>query len=255
MKNPVTLTTTGNQLLASLSANKFRELQPHLERVKMRRGELIYKVGEPYKYIYFPESCLISLVTVFEDGNSIESGIIGREGTTGMTMAMSDDTANREAYVQVSGTALRMKAKKFCELLERGGPLQKAVLNYTLNFFEQVTQTGACGSHHSLNERLARLLLMCNDRTEGNKMFMTHEFIAQLLGTYRPNITNAAVNLKGLGFIDYRRGLITIVDKKGLEGESCECYKILQKCFKKYLSSLQRSQIKTQVDCVNSVPV
>ena len=102
---------------------------------------------------------------------------------------------------------------------------------------------------------LARLLLMCNDRTEGNKMFMTHEFIAQLLGTYRPNITNAAVNLKGLGFIDYRRGLITIVDKKGLEGESCECYKILQKCFKKYLSSLHRTTIKTQVDCVNSVPV
>lgn len=247
------ITITQNQLLASISSSKFKELQPDLERVKLRRGESIYKVGEPISYIYFPETAIISMVTIFEDGTSIESGLIGREGTTGMAMALSDDTANRDAYAQVSGTALRMKAKKFCQALERGGAFQKTVLNYTSTFFEQVTQTGACGSHHSLNERLIRLLLMCSDRSEGNKLFMTHEFIAQMLGTYRPNITNAAMNLKDHGFIEYRRGLITILDRRGLENEACECYKIIKKCLRKYLSGLQRRHTRPQVECVNPV--
>lgn len=248
-----TVTSTQNQLLASISSSKFKELQPSLERVKMRRGESLYKVGELLGYIYFPETCIISLVTIFEDGTSVESGIIGREGTTGMAMALSDDTANREAYVQVSGTALRIKAKKFCQLLERGGVLQKNVMSFTATFFEQVTQTGACGSHHSLNERLIRLLLMCSDRSEGNKLFMTHEFLAQMLGTYRPNITNAAMNLKEQGFIDYRRGLITILDKRGLENESCECYKIIKRCLRKYTTALQRRNVRPQVECVNPI--
>lgn len=253
MTNSITQATSRNQLLAALPAGKFKELQPHLERVKMRRGEIVYKVGEPLRDIYFPESCILSMVTVFEDGTCVESGLVGREGMTGMAIALSDATANREVYVQITGSSLKMKAKKFCENLERGGALQKAVMNYTSNFFEQVTQTGACSSHHSLNERLARLLLMCYDRTEGNKIFITHEFIAQMLGTYRPNITSAAVNFKEKGLIDYQRGLITILDKKGLEGEACECYKIIKRCLRKYLSSLQRRPGRSQVDCVNPV--
>ena len=253
MNTPVTLTSSGNQLLASLPAIKFKEIQPYLERVKLRRGEIVSKVGEAIAYVYFPESCIISLVTVFEDGASIESGIIGREGMTGSALALSYDTASREAYVQVSGSALRMKAKHFCESLEKGGAFQRASLNYTSTFYEQVIQTGACSSHHSLNERLARLLLMCNDRTEGNKVFITHEFIAQLLGTYRPNVTNAAVVLKEQALIDYRRGLITILDKKGLETASCECYKVIKRSYRKYLSSLQKTPPRSNIECVNPI--
>lgn len=255
MDNSVTHSSIRNQLLASLTAGKYKEIQGDIERVKMRRGDLVYKVGEPLQYVYFPESCIISMVTVFEDGTSIESGIVGREGMTGMAVALSDGIANREAYVQISGNSLCIKAHKFCEALERGGPLQKAALNYTSNFFEQVTQGGACSGHHSLNERLIRLLLTCSDRIEGNKMFITHEFIAQMLGTYRPNVTNAAVGLKERGLIDYQRGLITIVDKKGLENQACECYKIIKRCHRKYLSSLQseaiRSGTRSRVKCVN----
>jgi CRP-like cAMP-binding protein len=242
-----------NQLLSSLTAGKFRELQPDIERVKLKRGDLIYKAGEVIKYVYFPESCIISMVTVFEDGTCVESGLIGREGVTGFNIALSDPTANREAYIQISGSALRMPAKKFCEVLERGGSFQKSVMNYSSMFFEQVIQTGACGAHHSLNQRLARLLLMCNDRTDGDKIFITHEFIAQMLGTYRPNITNVAVQLKEHKLIDYRRGLITILDKKGLEGEACECYKVIKKCMKRYLSLLQRVPVHPKVECVNPV--
>jgi len=253
MNTPVTFSTVRNQFLASLSAGKFKEIQPDLERIKMRRGEMVYKVGEPLGYVFFPESCIISMVTVFEDGTSIECGLIGREGMTGMAIALSDETANREAHVQVTGSCLRIKAKKFCNMMERGGAFQRSALNYTSNFIEQIIQTGACGSHHSLNERLARLLLMCHDRTEGNKIFITHEFIAQMLGTYRPNITNAAVNLKEQGLIEYRRGLITILNKKGLETSACECYKIIKKCYKKYLASLQHNAVKPQVECVNIV--
>ncbi len=253
MNTPVTFATNRNQLLASLSTTKFKEIQPDLERIKMRRGERVYKAGEPLEYVYFPESCIISMVTVFEDGTSVESGIIGREGMTGMSIALSDETSNREVFVQVTGSCLRMKGKRFCGEMEKGGAFQKAVLNYTSNFFEQVTQTGACGSHHSLNERLARLLLMCYDRTEGNKIFITHEFFAQMLGTYRPNVTNVAVSLKEQELIDYRRGLITITDKKGLETAACECYRVIKKCYKKYLASLQRPTAKSQVDCVNTI--
>jgi CRP-like cAMP-binding protein len=253
MNTPISLTTNGNQLLASLPAIKFKEIQPHLERVKMRRGELVYKAGEIFPYVYFPESCIISMVTVFEDGTSIECGIIGREGMTGTALALSDAMSSREAYVQVTGSALRLKAKNFCTLMEGGGTFQRSVMNYTSTFFEQVIQTGACSSHHSLNERLARLLLMCNDRSDGNKVFITHEFIAQLLGTYRPNVTNAAVTLKELELIEYRRGLITILDKKGLETASCECYKIIKKCYRKYLTSLQKRPVELHVECVNPI--
>jgi CRP-like cAMP-binding protein len=253
MNTSISSSTNGNQLLASLPTIKFKEIQPHLERVKLKRGESVHKAGEPMPYVYFPESCIISMVTVFEDGASIECGIIGREGMTGTALALSYDTASREAYVQITGSALRIKAKKFCEIMEQGGPFQRAVLNFTSTFFEQVIQTGACSSHHSLNERLARLLLMCNDRSEGNKVFITHEFIAQLLGTYRPNVTNAAVILKAQELIEYRRGLITILDKKGLETASCECYKIIKKGHRKYMSSLQQRQIKPQIECVNSL--
>jgi CRP-like cAMP-binding protein len=244
---------SGNALLASLPAAKFKELLPFLERVKMKRGDLVYKSGEEISYVYFPESCIISLITVFEDGTSVESGLIGNEGMTGTTLALSDSYSNREAFVQISGNALRIKARRFCDAMESGGSLQRSVLNYTSSFFEQVIQTGACSSHHSLNERLARLLLMCNDRSEGNKIFITHEFIAQMLGTYRPNVTNAAVALKEQDFIDYRRGLITIRDKKGLESAACECYKIIKRGHRKYLLSLQKRPIKTNVECVNPI--
>lgn len=253
MEIPITLASSANQLLASLPAVRFKEIQPHLERVKMRRGEIVYKAGESIPYVYFPESCIISMVTVFEDGTSIECGMIGREGMTGTTLALSDGASSREAYVQVTGSALRIKARNFCAAMEGGGVFQRSVLTYTSTFIEQVIQTGACSSHHSLNERLARLLLMCNDRTDGNKVFITHEFIAQMLGTYRPNVTNAAVSLKEQELIDYRRGLITILDKKGLETASCECYKIIKKCYRKYLTSLQKRPVRAHVECVNPI--
>lgn len=237
-----------NKLLSALPIDEYGLLQPDLESVKMRRGEIVYKSGEPIKYVYFPESCIVSMITVFGDGSSVESGIVGCEGMTAAGLALSNSFSVRETFVQTSGQSLRIKTDKFCRLFEETSTLKQFVTNYASAFFEQVAQAGACSNHHSLSERLARLLLMCHDRIEGNKIFITHEFIAQMLGAYRPNVTNIAMQLKEQKLIDYQRGLIEILDQKGLEKVACECYETINDTYRHYLSSLEIRSLNARAE-------
>jgi CRP-like cAMP-binding protein len=240
-----------NKLLGALPAAELEALQPDFERIELVRGDIIHRPGESIKYVYFPESCIVSMVTIFDDGASVESGIIGHEGMTGASVTLLNLAAAREAFVQTSGQSLRMKTEKFRSALERGGAFQAFVLTYISTFFEQVAQAGACSNHHSLGQRLARLLLMYHDRINSRKIIITHDFIAHMLGAYRPSVTLAAINFKERGLINYHRGVITIINKKGLENAACECYQIINESYRQYLSLLELRSLNTRMDQVN----
>ncbi len=235
---PVPQRVTQNRLLSALPEKDFRAILPFLERVRMKRGDIVYHPNAPINDLYFPETCIISSLTVFDDGASIESGIVGFEGMAGISLLLARSTASRETTVQTSGNSLRLKADKFRAIFESSEAMQQFVFNYAAVFFEQVAQVGACDNHHPVRERLARLLLMCDDRTKGHKVKITQDSIAQMLCVHRPSVTLAATSLKEDGLIDYVRGAITITDRRGLERSACECYESIAEGYKHYVSSL-----------------
>ena len=242
----------GNRLLSALPASEFRKLTEHLEPVKLKRGETVYYPDEPIRYVYFPENCIISQLTVFSDGSSIESGIVGSEGMAGVSVALSQTKSNREAFVQTTGRSFRMGAEQFRRALENR-ELYELVLGYSSAFYEQVAQAGACSNHHTASQRLARLLLMLHDRVEGDRFFITHDFIAQMLGIHRPSVTLAALDFKNRGLIDYTRGAMVVTDRVGLEAEACECYYLIQKNYSSYNELVELRYLAHRMEQVNEM--
>jgi CRP-like cAMP-binding protein len=239
-----------NRLLRALPSSEFKNLARSLEPIKMKRGEVVYQPDEPIKYVYFPETCIISQLTVFSDGSSVESGIVGREGIAGVSVALSQTTSSREAWVQTPGNGFRIETERFREALDNSG-LHELVLEFSATFYEQVAQAGACSNHHSSQQRLARLLLMIHDRVDGDRFSITHEFIAQMLGIHRPSVTIAALEFKTRGLIDYSRGAITIEDREGLKEEACECYDLISKTYRNYLELLELRYLNHRMETVN----
>lgn len=237
-----------NQLLSALPVNEFQALLPYLKPVEMPIGKVIYQVGEPIEHIYFPENAIVSTVTFFEDGSGIETGITGYEGMTGVSIPLSHAEAPRETNVQAAGEGWKISTENFREAFERGGMFQQLVLRFVFAYFEQVAQSGACINHHPINKRIARWLLMCHDRTEGDEMQITQDFMAQMLGVMRPTVTTAAIELKNEGLIKYSRGIVTVTDRKGLEAVACECYESIKKVYKQYLSALELRNLSQRME-------
>jgi CRP-like cAMP-binding protein len=234
-QNPVST----NKLLNALPSPELRELQPSFERIRLNSGDVVYHPIKPTKALYFPEDCIISNLTVFDDGASIESGIVGSEGMTGTELLLSGSASTRETCVQTSGYCTRIEVKKFRPVYDQSPVLQQFIANYSSAFFNQVAQVGACSSHHSVVQRLARLLLMCRDRTESSRIKITHDHLAQMLCVHRPSVTLAASALKEEGMIDYVRGSIAILSNKRLEAAACECYQAISENYRQYLLSLE----------------
>lgn len=226
-----------NLFLASLSTDCYKRLEPHLEVVDMTLGFLVYAPFEPIPYIYFPETCVISLVTVLENGAAVETGIIGFEGFAGIDAVLSNDLTTKEATSQVSGKGLRIKTEIFKNEFQRGGELQNLSLRFIFAFIAQISQNGACLLLHSIENRLARWLLMIQDRTGEDKINLTQEFIALMLGVHRPSVSHAASALQKQGMIRYNRGRITILDRLGLEKSACECYRTIKDKIENYLKT------------------
>jgi CRP-like cAMP-binding protein len=174
-----------NRLLAALSAGEYQRLLPHFESVELSRGEILYEMGGPVEHVYFPSSALISLVTQMEDGPTIEVGLVGHDGMAGICALLGEGTAPEEAIVQIPDGAMRAKLNVIKEEFRRGGELQTLLMRYTRAFLKQVSQTAACNATHSVEERLARWLLMCQDRVESEELNLTQEFIADMIGTRR----------------------------------------------------------------------
>ena len=229
MNRPLPLNT--NRILSALVRSEYERLTPHLEYVTLSAGEVLCRSDEPIAHVYFPRRGTVSIVSTFEDGGSVEVGMVGNEGMFGVCVFLGSISSPLLAQVQLAGDGLRMPTEVLKKEFRQCGLLQDLLLRYTQAFITQIAQTAACNRAHDVDKRLAKWLLMCQDRSHSNDLELTHEFIGEMLGVRRAGITVAAGVLKQKGLIEYGRGHITISNREGLEAHSCECYPILKKEF------------------------
>jgi CRP-like cAMP-binding protein len=218
-----------NQLLDALSAAELKRLAPHLESIEMALGEVVYESGRVLDYVYFPTTCIISLLYVMEDGSSAEIAIVGNEGLVGISLFMGGETTPSRAVVQSEGRAFRLPAQHLRTEFGRAGSMQQLLLRYTQSLITQMAQTAVCNRHHSVDQQLCRWLLLSLDRLPSDELVMTQELIANMLGVRREGVTAAAGKLQDAGVITYRRGHIRVLDRPKLETMSCECYEVVRK--------------------------
>jgi len=228
-----------NHLLAALPATEFDRLKPHLELVPMRLGEMIYDPGEQLHHAYFPTTSIVSLHYVTESGASAETAGVGNEGVVGISLFTGGNTMPSSAVVLTAGHAYRMDRHLLKREFDCAGPMQGLMLRYTQALLTQMMQTAACYRHHSLEQQLCRWLLLTLDRLPSQELVMTQELIASMLGVRREGITEAAGNLQRAGFIRYRRGHITVLERSGLEARTCECYAVVKKELDRLLQMAQ----------------
>ncbi len=222
---PKTHLPNKNMILAALPRNEYQRLLPELELISLPLDAVLYKSGEFIEYVYFPDKGVVSLVTNMQDGTTIEVGLIGREGMVGIPVLLGDDIAFEEAIVQIAGGAMRMRSDVFKRSLKANhSPLLTQLLLYTRTLMKQVAQTAACNRLHTVEKRLARWLLMCQDRMETGELMLKQEFIANMLGTRRASVGSAAAGLQAEKLIRYSRGRISVLNRKELEEFVCECY-------------------------------
>ena len=224
-----------NHLLAALPQSVYERLLPNLELVPMALGEVLSTSGGELPYVYFPTTCIVSLVYVMANGSSAEIALTGYEGLLGVSLLLGGQTTPSQAVVQSAGHAYRIKGEAIKYEFEQGGPLQHLLLLYTQALIAQMAQTAVCNRHHSLDQQLCRWLLLSLDRLRSDDLRMTQELIANMLGVRRQGVAEAAGNLQKAGLIDYRRGHITVLDRSGLERRVCECYAVVKREYDRLL--------------------
>jgi len=217
-----------NHLLAALPAEDYARLLPDLELIPMPLGWAVYEAGVPMEYVYFPTSCIMSLLYVMENGDSAEIAIIGNDGLVGVSVFMGGDSVSSRAVVQNAGDCYRIKAALLKKEFDRGGSLQQLALRFTQTLIVQMVQTGACNRHHTLKQQLCRWLLLSLDRLRGNEVLMTQKLMANMLGVHRPGVTEATDKLQKAGLISYGNGRVTVLDRQKLEHRACECYGVVR---------------------------
>ena len=226
-----------NQLLSALPIEEYDRLLPYLEAVSLIPKQIIYAPNEPIEYVYFPNSGIISLVNLTEDGGTVEAATVGNEGMAGIPVLLGTDRMIGQAMSQVAGDAVRMRADVFKRLVTPGSTLYNLLLRYTQALINLISQSVACNRLHSVEERCCRWLLLCQDRVHSNEFHLTQEFLAQMLGVRRASVSVVAAILQKAGLICYSRGKIMIRDRIGLESASCECYRIVKDEFDRLLKT------------------
>ncbi|MBS1139345.1 MAG: hypothetical protein H6R13_798 [Proteobacteria bacterium] len=226
-----------NLLLASLSLAEQSRLLDDLESVSLQAGTVLQNAGEALSEVYFPTSCIISLVASTHDGAATELAMVGNEGLAGISLVLGDDTSSHKLVVQGAGAAYRLKAETLRWELAEGGRLQRLALRYAHALMTQTAQGLLCAQHHSFEQQLCRWLLLCLDRRPDNRIAMTQERIASLLGVRRESITDGAGKLQAAGLIRYARGQITVHDRAGLEAWGCECHSVVHAEYERYFQS------------------
>jgi CRP-like cAMP-binding protein len=218
-----------NLILLSIPHDEFLSLRPHLEFTELRQQQILHEPGEKIEYAYFLNAGMASLVVLTQDGRSVEVAIVGKEGVVGTPLAVGMDRDPYRAIIQISGNGFRVKSEMLAEALGAAPELQLVLNRYVLVQGLQVAQIAACNRLHEIEQRLARWLLMCQDRVDSELLPVTHEFLAQMLGTGRPSVSLAAGMLQRAGIIENLRGTVRITNRKDLEGASCECYRAMQR--------------------------
>ena len=222
---------SGNQLLAQLGDEAWQHFEPDLEPVELTRGRTLQEAGAKLQYVYFPTSAVVSLVSSMRDGGSTEVAVVSNEGMVGVCAFMGGGTALSDGVVQTSGHAWRMPAPALASHAARHAAVMLPLLRYAQALFVQLAQASACHRRHTFHQQLCCWLLLQHDHHPGNDLRVTQEHIAELLGVRRETVTAGAVKLQKSGLIRYSRGHIVIQDRKGLEGQSCECYAVVRSAY------------------------
>jgi CRP-like cAMP-binding protein len=223
----IDLRSLRNEILLSLPAKESSAVLAELEFVEMRAYDLLNEMGEAIEFCYFMNSGMTSILTIMGDGKGVEVGLTGKEGFIGLPAIVGFRTSATRAVVQITGTAYRLRTEKLLPTLIRCPQLAKKLNRYSQELAMQATQVAACNRLHGVGARLARWLLMSQDRVGGEIVPLTQEFLSHMLGTRRASVTVAAGILQKAGLIKYVRGSVTIVDRRKLEGAACECYAII----------------------------
>lgn len=223
--NPLSIKKSyNNRVLACLPKSEIKRLEPHFEAVELPVDQTLISAGEKLHAAYFLEQGLCSIVVELKGGNTVEVGLIGKEGVVGAPSALGAEHSANRGFMQVAGSGFRINLKTLQQQAENSSELRVCLQKSMQGLLAQTAQTAACNRVHELPERLARWLLTAHDRIESDRIPLTHEFLGMMLGTGRPTVTLAAGTLQRAGLILYSRGHVTITDRKGLEAVACECY-------------------------------
>ncbi len=223
-----------NRLLARISADVYRKLDPELEMVNLRMGQVLCEVGDRVKHLYFPsKNTMLSLLSTSGDASAVEVGVTGWEGFAGFAPLLGSDVSPHQVIVQIPGTAARVEARAFQAFVQNDEKLRGLLLRYVQAVMVQVSQTALCNRVHSVEERLSRWVLVNQDRTEHHQLPLTHEFLARMLGVNRSTVSLTAATLQRAGVIRYTRGKFVIVDRTRLEDVACDCYGIVKDQYKR----------------------
>jgi CRP-like cAMP-binding protein len=225
----------GNMLLRALRPETRARLEPRLEHVKYKLGDVVCDADGQIQHAYFPEGCVLSLLTVLENGNAIETANIGREGAFGLFAAMYSRNSFNRAIIQLEGSMVRCPIEILQAEFESSGHVQNLLVSYSETLLSQIQQTVACNAMHTTEQRMCRWLLMMHDRADGDELAFTHEFLAGILGSNRKSITVAAQRMQLKGLIVYRRGIMQVLDRSALEQASCECYAVVKKRYEAFV--------------------
>ena len=216
-----------NSILSALPQLEYKRISDCFEPVELSKGQIITKSHQNVESLYFLTEGLVSLISVMRDGSTTEIGLIGKEGIVGIPQFLGNGVSHSSSLVQIEGSAMQIEAHLLKEEFERGELLAKLLLQYYLKLFNQVSQIAACNNHHTVKQRIARWLLMLDDRLDKETLAMSQQLLSQMLGVRRTGVSQIASEIKQLGVIDYYRGQITILDRPALEAIACECYQII----------------------------
>jgi CRP-like cAMP-binding protein len=232
--------TTQNHLLAAIPTAEYERIRAGLELVEIPLGNVLSESGGRMRYVYFPTTCVISIMYVLGDGAAAEIGVVGNEGIVGISLFMGGNTTPSRAVARGAGHAYRLDADLLLEEFNRGGAVMRLLLRYTQSLITQMSQTAVCNRHHSVEQQLCRALLLTLDRTAGSSLRLTQELIAGMLGVRREGVTEAAGNLQRAGQIRYQRGHIDVLDRAGLEKSVCECYGVVKVEYERLMCDIPR---------------
>jgi CRP-like cAMP-binding protein len=220
-----------NRLLASLPVKDYERLLPHLQNTSLSSHEVLHETGETVEYVYFPNDAIITLLSSVSRNSTVEVGLVGREGMVGVSILFGSKVTPYQVVALAPGGVMRMKAEVLKREFKRSSSLQDVLLPYAQAVLTQNAQSASCHRYHTPQERLCRLLLMIEDRAGADEFRATHEFMAQMLGTRRATVTEAAHDLQQKGLIAYRRGLVKVLNRQALEKAACSCYRIIREQF------------------------
>ncbi len=220
-----------NRLLSSLAPEDYARILPDLREVPLKFRLSLHEPGDRMPYVYFPNTGVISMLTVLRDGDAVEIATVGNEGMTDLSVFLGLEASDSRLLIQVPGVAMRMESDRFREHVEEIAGLRALLGYYAIALFALVAQSAACNRMHPIVQRCARWLLMTHDRVDAAVFPMTHNFLAEMLGVRRPSVSVAAEALQESGLIVYHRGRVTVLDRAGLEAASCECYRLVRERF------------------------